>query len=89
VHLHLDHTFERLDEKREGRLYLAKPDPAPAGLSDEHQDVSARAIVQYSDTPEELPALRIRSSIPTDAAAESQMLTQLLVSYKVNPQTLV
>ncbi|HEU4401605.1 MAG TPA: DUF5916 domain-containing protein [Candidatus Polarisedimenticolia bacterium] len=82
LHLKVNHTLERLDV-RGGRLYEANL----TQIRLVHQFTVrsfARAIVQYNDTIRDT-ALYIDAVEPRT----SELLTQLLFSYKVNPQTLV
>ncbi len=82
LHLQVDHTIERLDVKG-GRLYLADQSQLRVVYQFTVR-AFARAIVQYTDT--------IRDASLYVAAVQprtSEVLTQLLVSYKINPQTLV
>lgn len=87
MHLHLDHACEGLDEKG-GRLYLANLTQLRL-VYQWSTRMSARAILQYTDTLKAVarydPVLNPGSVQPR----ESQLLTHLLVSCKVNPQTLV
>ena len=87
VHLQLDHTYERLDEKG-GRLYLANLTQLRLVYQMSIR-MFARAIVQYSDTLRNSSLYDPLLNPDPMQPRESQMLTQLLVSYKVNPQTLV
>ncbi len=87
LHLQLDHTYERLDEKG-GRLYVANLTQIRL-VYQWSVRTFARAILQYTDT---LKKVRLYDPILNPdpiQPRESQLLTQLLVSYKVNPQTLV
>ena len=78
----LDHTWEVLDVDG-GRLYTANLSQVTARYQFTRR-LGLRAVIQYADTA------RDPSLYATDVNARSRSLfTQLLGSYKINPQTLV
>jgi len=82
LHLSLDHAYERLDVDA-GRLYTANLTQMRLVYQFSLRTF-ARAIVQYEHVSRD-PALYVET---TDRVSRD-LLTELLFSYKINPQTLV